>query len=158
MRRTPLAFTKRVIYLQVQTDKLAITVLRHFLAMASALGCPDVVVCDYGMESALICYVMVKARLEWARTAPPEAVAAVPEQPFHPTKSVHNQPVEKFWIEPNARVTGPITVRRRACSTPCRAASRPRCACAASARARGAWLTTHAWGFRRDAAGLPRRG
>ena len=97
-----------MIYLHVHTDKLATTILPFFLTAAEFYGCPDVVVSDHGAESFLIQYVNHIAKLEWQVSTGREQE----REAFHHTQSVHNQPVEKFWVEPNVRITHPFLVRR----------------------------------------------
>lgn len=101
------AFTKMPIYLTVGTDKLAVTVLPSYLAAAAVYGCPDRLISDHGAESALLLYANHVAMLAWQKATG----RASERTAFHLTQSVHNQPVETFWREPNNRITALVKAR-----------------------------------------------
>jgi hypothetical protein len=88
-------------WLNVHTSKRPEVILPFYLGAAEKHGCPDVIVADHGPESALIAYVNLVAKRDWEQSSG----QAVDRPAVHWTKSVHNQPVEKFWIEPNTRIT-----------------------------------------------------
>ena len=104
------AFSKMVIYFEPHTDKLATTILPFYLEAAATYGCPDTVVSDYGAESALIAFVNHAAKEQWEASTGLSST----RRAYHFTKSVHNVRVERFWNEPNTRITWPMIVRAAA--------------------------------------------
>ncbi len=63
--------------------------------------------CDHGAESFLLSFINHETMLVWEQSTGQVAT----EPAFLFTQSVHNQPVEKFWCEPNSRITRPMLVR-----------------------------------------------
>ena len=64
-------------------------------------------VSDYGNETACIAFVNLAAKDDWE-----QMTGLSTERPANTfTKSVHNVQVERFWGEPNNRITKPTIVR-----------------------------------------------
>ena len=105
------AKTKEVIYLSVGTNKLATTPLPFLLEVARERGLPDVISADHGPESALLLFVNIEGK----KLKELESGMAIERPAFHFCQSVHNQSVEKFWIETNSRITALVKVRGNAC-------------------------------------------